>query len=210
MIEWLPVVGYEGIYRVSDDGQIWSAPRANARGGLLKLYSDKHGYPWVTLTKDGKQKRRSVHQLVAEAFIGPRPPGQEVRHKDGNPANAGAANLLYGTHAENMQDKARHGTDHNTAKTHCPAGHPYDEANTRIYDGRRFCRQCVRDSQGYKGKGLPGDRTHCPQGHPYSEANTYIAPGVGKRICRICRRDHQRDYRRALGAKRKAAADQAA
>ncbi len=185
MTKWLPVVGYEDLYRVSDEGQVWSMPRPTTRGGLLKRYPDRHGYWWVTLTKGGVQKRHPVHQLVAAAFIGPCPPGQEVRHDDGNPANASAANLLYGTHAENMRDKARHGTDHNLAKTHCPAGHPYDEANTRIYDGRRFCRECSRDRSGYKGNPLPGNRTHCPQGHPYDEANTYRS-NQGRRHCRAC------------------------
>jgi HNH endonuclease/NUMOD4 motif len=145
-MEWRPVPGYEGIYQVADDSQILSAPRATTRGGLMKLYPDRHGYPWVTLTRNGVQKRYPVHQLVAAAFIGPCPPGQEVRHKDGNPANPSAGNLHYGTHAENMQDKALHGTDHNTAKTHCPAGHEYTPENTRVYQGRRWCRACAREA----------------------------------------------------------------
>lgn len=176
---------------MSDDGQVTSTPRPRTRGGLLKQFDDGHGYPVVTLTANGTQKRFGVHQLVALAFIGPCPPGKEVRHLDGNPANRAASNLTYGTHGENMLDKALHGTDHNVAKTHCPAGHPYDEANTRIYDGRRFCRQCVRDRQGYKGNPLTRDRTHCPQGHPYDEENTYVDPR-GKRHCRTCRRERQR------------------
>lgn len=180
------MLGYEGLYRVSDEGQIWSAPRATTRGGLLKLYPDKRGYPWVTLTRDGAQKRRSVHQLVAEAFIGPRPDGLEVRHKDGDHRNARANNLEYGTHAENMQDMVRHGTGASINKTHCPKGHEYTEANTRVYDGRRWCRQCDRDYHNYKGNPLPGDRTHCPKGHPYDEANTYVDK-TGRRHCRTCR-----------------------
>jgi len=34
--------------------------------------------------------------------------------------------------------------DFNAAKTHCPRGHPYDEANTIYRDGRRFCLECRR------------------------------------------------------------------
>lgn len=190
MTEWLPVPGYEGLYQVSDDGQVLSAPRATTRGGLLKYVYDSHGYPGVTLTRDGIQKRFGVHRLVALAFIGPRPDGLEIRHLDGNVANPAASNLAYGTHGENMTDKARHGTDHNLAKTHCPAGHPYDEANTALYEGRRFCRTCARERSGYKGNPLPGDRTHCPHGHLYDEANTYVDK-TNRRHCRACKRERQ-------------------
>jgi hypothetical protein len=33
---------------------------------------------------------------------------------------------------------------HERAKTHCPQGHPYDEKNTRWYQGKRYCRICNR------------------------------------------------------------------
>jgi hypothetical protein len=184
---WKPIPGYEGLYQVSENGEVLSARRATTRGGLLRRYPDGLGYLYVTLTREGAQKRFAVHRLVALSFIGPCPAGQEVRHLDGNSANPSLANLAYGTHTENMQDMVRHGTSSTGRKTHCPAGHPYDEANTRIYDGRRWCRQCVRDRSGYKGNPLPGDRTHCPQGHPYDEENTYRANG--KRQCRTCKQE---------------------
>lgn len=142
---WLPVIDYEGLYLVSDFGRVRSLPRNTTSGRIMKLPPDKHGYPWVTLTKNGKQKRRAVHQLVAEAFIGPCPEGQEVRHKDGDPANARADNLCYGTHGENMMDAVRHGTHPTGSVTHCPQDHEYTEENTRWYDGRRWCRQCARE-----------------------------------------------------------------
>lgn len=43
----------------------------------------------------------------------------------------------------------------------------------------------------------PRDRTHCPRGHPYTTENTYYPPGGG-RICRTCKTEGQREYRRAL------------
>lgn len=138
--------GYEGLYRVSDEGDIWSERRPRARGGLLRQYDDGHGYPSVTLTSKGVQKRFGVHQVVALAFLGPRPEGSEVRHRDGNPQNRAASNLLYGTHGENMQDMALHGTSNTGRRTHCPARHEYTPANTRIYKGRRFCKECARKS----------------------------------------------------------------
>jgi hypothetical protein len=98
----------------------------------------------VTLCSNGRQESWFVHQLVAAAFLGPRPDGLEVRHLDGDPLNNAVSNLAYGTRLENIQDKKRHGTDHNAKKTHCPQGHPYDAENTADYSGRRACRTCVR------------------------------------------------------------------
>ena len=51
-----------------------------------------------------------VHQMVAEAFIGPKPLGLEVRHLDGNRLNNHSCNLAYGTRRQNMLDAMKHGT----------------------------------------------------------------------------------------------------
>jgi hypothetical protein len=82
------------------------------------------------------------------------------------------------------------------AKTHCPQGHPYDEANTRLCHGSRFCRQC--DSEAHKRQRRAGgkvivlnaDRTHCPRGHEYTAENTRRSV-QGGRVCRTCDRDKQ-------------------
>jgi hypothetical protein len=139
---WLPVVDYEDVYRVSSLGRIYSVPRPRTKGGLLAVKIGKRGYPAVTLVREGRQVTREVHLLVAAAFLGPRPPGTEVRHDDGNSLNPNASNLLYGTRSENNRDAVRHGTHPKTRKTHCPQGHPYDDANTMLYRGHRYCRAC--------------------------------------------------------------------
>ncbi len=61
---------------------------------------------------DGKPKKyaKTVHQLVATAFICPRPVGMVCRHWDGNPKNNRADNLCWGTPSDNERDKIRHGT----------------------------------------------------------------------------------------------------
>lgn len=51
----------------------------------------------------------AVHRLVAAAFLGPCPAGQEVMHKDDNPGNARLDNLSYGTHLENVRDAVAKG-----------------------------------------------------------------------------------------------------
>ena len=140
---WRHVPGYEANYAVSDQGHIWSRPRWTWAGGLLRASVGKGGYPKVSLASNGRQKTRLVHQIVAAAFLGPRPEGQEVRHLDGNRLNCALSNLAYGTRSENVRDMRRHGTDRNVAKTHCPQGHPYDETNTLLCAGRRNCRTCT-------------------------------------------------------------------
>ncbi len=103
---WLPIEGYGDQYMVSDRGRV----RSWARGWtwrLLKPGLGTDGYPRVTLA--GRRKR-TLHSLVADAFLEPCPPGHEVRHKDGDRTNPALGNLEYGTHVQNERDKRRHGT----------------------------------------------------------------------------------------------------
>lgn len=137
---WRPIAGWDG-YQVSSDGRV----RSNKRGGEWRILKPTlvGGYEEVRLFNGRRIRARKVHLLVADAFLGPRPPGLETRHMDGNSRNNAATNLRYGTRSQNRRDRIAHGTDHNLAKTHCPAGHPYDGGNTR-YDkaGARHCRAC--------------------------------------------------------------------
>ena len=59
----------------------------------------------------GKVKRKCVHSLVLEAFVGPREKGKCVRHIDGNKDNNNLDNLKYGTYQENAFDRIAHGTN---------------------------------------------------------------------------------------------------
>lgn len=140
---WLPVPGYEGIYEVSNLGRIKSHHYREDR--ILRPGGHPSGHLFVNLCRDGNPKRAGVHQVVARAFVGERPDGYEVRHLDGDPTNNAATNLAYGTHADNMNDRRTHGTNHQLVKTHCPRGHEYDAINTYIYpsNGRRGCRKCT-------------------------------------------------------------------
>lgn len=130
-------------YSATIDGRIWSS---KGQGRYLKPATDHRGYHRVALRLDGKTLTRTVHALVALAFLGPRPPELEVCHNDGNPHNNSPENLRYDTHASNMRDKIQHGTNvsANAAKTHCPSGHEYTEENTYQYNGHRICKACTR------------------------------------------------------------------
>lgn len=143
---WLPVPGYEGLYEISDQGRVRSF-HASRSGRMLKPSPASAGYLAVSLVKGRSKRTRTIHSLVASAFLGPRPSGQEVRHLDGNPANSTLGNLKYGTKSENRKDSVKHGTHKNTRKTRCPAGHLYTPENIyrRPGSNERQCRICMTD-----------------------------------------------------------------
>jgi hypothetical protein len=101
-------------YRVGSDGSVWSCccigSRNRRTGSWRRLVTcpDSAGYPLATFRSAGVRRSIRVHTLVLEAFVGPRPEGQECRHLDGNPANCCLGNVRWGTHRENMEDRARH------------------------------------------------------------------------------------------------------
>jgi hypothetical protein len=144
--QWRPIPGYGDVYQVSSLGRVWSQRRAGSAGGLLRQIVGADGYMLVNPSHGGRQKMARVHLLVASAFHGPRPAGcRDIRHLDGDKLNNSAANLAYGTSSENAYDKVTHGMHHHAKKTHCPYGHPYDEANTYVRPSRpraRNCRAC--------------------------------------------------------------------
>ena len=118
---WKPVVGYEGLYEVSDLGSVRSLPRSwidswgrkmSRTGIVLKQTINEWGYPIVKLY-GGKGVHRSwnVAHLVIGAFVGPRPPDMEVCHEDGKPGNSALINLRYDTPIGNQADRVKHGTD---------------------------------------------------------------------------------------------------
>lgn len=106
---WRPVVGYEGIYEVSDHGRVRRVLAGQgARPGYIlsptqagRGYAEGRAYPSVCIYKGRTVARRNVHQLVAEAFIGPRPEGMHINHKDSDKSNNHATNLEYVTPSEN-------------------------------------------------------------------------------------------------------------
>ena len=112
---WLTVARGGGVYDVSSLGYVRSLSHmTNGRGWregrVLKPSATPSGYSQVQLSVDGRVEHAYVHDLVAEAFIGPKPEGQEVRHGPGGKSDNSAANLSYGTHKQNIDDMIEHGT----------------------------------------------------------------------------------------------------
>ena len=113
MENWKVIPRYQGLYEASDCGDIRSVPRrvrsvhTNGRKipGVALKTSLISGYPAVSLSVGNVAVKRYVHELVLEAFIGPRPRGMQSRHHpDPDKTNNNLSNLLWGTPAENMGD----------------------------------------------------------------------------------------------------------
>lgn len=110
---WKPVVGYEGLYEVSNLGRIKSLDRIvtnsngvkiTKKGRLLKLQKSIHGYLYVALSKSGKSKPISVHRYVAEAFLERKEGKAFVDHIDTDKTNNRASNLRWCTYLENFHN----------------------------------------------------------------------------------------------------------
>ena len=118
---WKDIKGFEGFYKVSNKGNIYSVGRKNSRGRkcggrVLKPLDRTDGYLEVNLYKNGVMEKILIHRLVAEAFIPNANGFPEVNHRDEDKANNNVENLEwctskyntnYGTLIERLSKKAR-------------------------------------------------------------------------------------------------------
>ena len=101
---WLPVVGFEGWYEVSDMGHV----RRVGRLAYLKP-TTCHGYYSVCLSVQARPSRHILHRLVLTAFSGPCPDGMEAAHYNGIKTDNRIENLRWASHRENVEDNHRLG-----------------------------------------------------------------------------------------------------
>jgi len=131
--EWRDVVGYEGLYQVSNYGRVKSFHKDKIK--ILKFGVGIGGYLRVVLCKDFKKKNRFVHVLVAQAFI-PNPENKpEVNHDDGNKFNCHVSNLFWATSSENK----KHAVEHGLMKSGCE----HFRAKFTAEQVREIRRDCV-------------------------------------------------------------------
>ena len=86
---WRDVVGYEGLYKVSNLGNVKNC----LSGRILKLCNDKDGYKIINLYKNGVRKTYGVHRLVSKAFLTNPNNLPQVNHKDEDKTNNRVDNL---------------------------------------------------------------------------------------------------------------------
>jgi len=103
--QWKPVRQSGNAHEVSNLGRV----RRTSNRKILKTARHKQGYRLVTLSFLKTKWQGTVHSLVAEYFIGPRPAGMVICHIDDNPANNNVTNLKYATQKENMHDAIKTG-----------------------------------------------------------------------------------------------------
>lgn len=103
-MEWRPVKGFEDLYHISNEGILKriKGGRRTYVGRILNPYKNRHGYLVVSLSRNDINTQASIHSLVARSFIGDRPEGMGINHKDANKTNNNVLNLEYCTLEENL------------------------------------------------------------------------------------------------------------
>lgn len=151
---WKPVVGYEGMYEVSNKGRVRSLERkvpykAHGKDLIRTQYSrmlalcNKDGYKQVSLWKDGKEKRWRVHRLVAFAFI-PNPENKPfINHLDETRDNNCVENLEWCTAAENLA----YGTARERGRQTQIRGWAEGKYHTKISDRSRRFGKYTKDGE---------------------------------------------------------------
>lgn len=113
MEEWRDIVGYEGLYQVSNYGRVKSIARSYRHNDkILKQDLKSNGYWQVHLCRNSKSKWHHVHRLVAMAFITKADGCDIVNHIDNNRQNNHVINLEWTTMKDNIQHAAKQGRMH--------------------------------------------------------------------------------------------------
>lgn len=106
MTVWKPIPGFEGIYEISDDGQVVRTSTHGRKPKPIRRPVNAHkkpnGYSAVDIQRDQIRERSYVHRLLWAAFKGEIPSGLEINHRDGNRQNNRLDNLELVTRSENM------------------------------------------------------------------------------------------------------------
>ena len=124
---------------MNDRERLFSRLIIDPSGCLLWSGTTTKGYGTMSI----RNRSAYVHRLMYELFVGPIPPELEIDHLCRVRRCAAPAHLEAVPHRENMV-RGETIIAAQVARTHCPQGHLYDEANTYIRLGKRNCRACHR------------------------------------------------------------------
>lgn len=136
---FVPIPGHTP-YRINASGVVlgrWGKPlkprivRPSRRGNLPYIQAALY---------DGKGNvcMRYVHNLMLEAYVGPRPAAHEARHLNSDSLDNALTNLAWGTRAENAADR-------NARRTHCKRGHELGAWSKNGPKRARRCATCRRE-----------------------------------------------------------------
>ena len=174
MEKWIDIKGYEGLYQISDQGNVKrlaGSPKCKV-DRILKKSISSNGYLSVILYKDGKSKTYRIHRLVLENFS----PCEnmeklEVNHLDEDITNNTINNLQWCTH----QDNLNYG---NRAKKYSKSrGHKVQCIETgKVYDSMREAERDTGCAHTHISECVRGIATHCNGYH------WQYAPGVDQQI----------------------------
>lgn len=179
---WKDVVGYEGLYQVSDLGRVRSLDRKTRikhkarifKGAILKpILKKSTGYYVVSLHNNGKQKQQHVHRLVAESFC-ERKAGQDVvDHINTNTTDNRAENLRWTTTKGNVNNpiSAKRRTD--AVRKACQgmfgANHPVSKAVLQLTMSGKLIKRWACASDAVRELGADsGSITRCCKGKVHS------------------------------------------
>lgn len=109
--KWKDITGYEGRYKISNQGRVYSDVT-----NIIRKQRLSKGYPVINLTFNGKERTFSVHRLVALHFVENSEDKPEVNHIDENKENNHYTNLMWCTPKENSNWGTRRERVSNTLK----------------------------------------------------------------------------------------------
>jgi hypothetical protein len=148
---WLPILGFVGLYEVSSLGRVRSLPGKRGRGKsgcFLKAGTNSCGYLGVILCRDDRKYWKSVHRLVANAFIDNPEALPFVNHIDHNKLNNGKSNLEWCTAKQN----SRHAADADRIKS--GLSHP-KSVRVRVYKSGHIVGEYDTITDAAKDLGIP-------------------------------------------------------
>lgn len=126
METWKDVIGYEGIYQVSDLGNLRSLNyKRTGKIQLLKPARDNKGYLRTAFMKDGNLKTIKVHRIVAQTFLGISKDYPQVNHINGIKHDNRLENLEWCNNSQNQIHAINLGLTKNKKR-------PLNEVNKKI------------------------------------------------------------------------------
>jgi hypothetical protein len=142
---WKDIQGYEGLYQVSNFGNIKSNCRGNGKfknERILKLVKTKKGYISVRLLKNKIEKTYLVHRLVGLAFIDNLENKPCINHINGVKTDNNLLNLEWVTYRENNIHAFKTGLQNNLGRFNSGSKIVLDKVNGIYYDSIRDAAKC--------------------------------------------------------------------